>query len=398
MVMKIKKKHLILITLLIVVIVSGVILFMVFEPPFGRRPGGPRNPFKKMLEENVLPGLMETAAARGVPGEYPSGNHLIRILSDTEAVALTEQERESGEPNFDHRSDSMYFVRKIKTQAGKEIYCKLFIRPELKPPVMAFFFNIRFAILVIVSFLGALVILLTFSSHKNYLSAESENQKYTAMKRMARALAHEIRNPLNALHLSLEIVKNDGDSVAPEKRADFVKCIGIMDSEIKRLDGLVERFMEYSKGVSPALADHDLAECVRGVVQVMSPIAIEKGVAVAEERVEAVNAKFDRDLIYQSVLNILKNAIEASPANGNVRYSVYARKGRAFVEVRDDGPGISPENAEKLFNFYFSTKAEGAGIGLAISRKFAEAHGGAVEYARENGLTLFTLSFPVKGA
>jgi len=222
--------------------------------------------------------------------------------------------------------------------------------------------------------------------------------RLAAISRITGGVAHEIKNPLNAIALRLDLLR--ARLGAPEE--ELLGEIDILSNEVRRLDRVVKTFLDFSRPVDVKLAEVDLEALAREVLVLMTPQArlarIEMQFTALPEPLLDGRSMFirgDSDLLKQAILNLINNAMEAMKNGGNIRVSV-ERVGEAVtVEVADNGPGIPPELRDKVFQLYFTTKQRGSGIGLAMIYRAVQLHNGTVDFASENGRgTTFRLQFP----
>jgi len=217
--------------------------------------------------------------------------------------------------------------------------------------------------------------------------------RLAALSRVFGGVAHEVKNPLNAILLHVEVARAKlahGDT-ALEPQMD------IISSEILRLDRVVKTFLDFTRPVELNLANMPLDEFVRDILDLARPQADASGIRVhAERKAEGVEVRIDRDLLKQAVLNIVVNAIEAMPAGGELRLESSAAGDTAEIRVSDTGPGIPPGLKEKIFRLYFTTKQRGSGIGLAMAFRIVQLHDGTIDFTSEPGKgTAFFIRLPI---
>jgi signal transduction histidine kinase len=220
--------------------------------------------------------------------------------------------------------------------------------------------------------------------------ALADRERLAALGRVAAGVAHEVRNPLAAMKLRADLARASGEAT-PAVARDLEDIA----SEIARLDRLVGDLLFVAGRRSGPRQDADLAELVARRVSLLAVWARDKGVDVAAEGT-GVRARFDADAVARAVDNLLRNAVEASSGGARVTVRVRERDGVVHVEFEDRGSGVPVEREAELFEPFFTTKPEGTGLGLALARAVASAHGGSLIYARDGGLTRFTLTFGVE--
>jgi signal transduction histidine kinase len=217
--------------------------------------------------------------------------------------------------------------------------------------------------------------------------------RLTAISRISGGVAHEVKNPLNAILLHVEVAraklaKGDGN-VAPEME--------IIAGEILRLDRVVRTFLDFSRPVELKLASMPVHQLVSEIVDLARPQATAAKIQiVVKQEAEGVDVRVDRDLMKQAVLNVVVNAMQAMPQGGELKFESSVKGDTAEIQVSDTGTGIPPELRDKIFRLYFSTKNKGSGIGLAMTFRIVQLHDGTIDFTSEPGKgTTFLISLPI---
>ncbi|HVR30530.1 MAG TPA: ATP-binding protein [Thermoanaerobaculia bacterium] len=219
-------------------------------------------------------------------------------------------------------------------------------------------------------------------------------QKLATWNEAARRVAHEIKNPLTPIRLSAErLLKKyrEGDPALGQTLEDGVKTIV---REVASMKQMVDEFSRFARMPRPQPTEVDLEELMRETLQLYRDV--KPGLDLAwTVTSEARRARFDKEQLRGVLINLLDNAVEATPAPGTVDVRAHARNGSVVLQVADSGPGITAEAKEKLFLPYYSTKGRGSGLGLAIVHRVVTDHGGTikVEDNRPSG-TVFTIELP----
>lgn len=229
------------------------------------------------------------------------------------------------------------------------------------------------------------------ADRRTALEAEVRRQeRLAALGKVVAGVAHEIRNPLNSMRLTLELLERrlkKGAASGEEVRA----AIG----EIDRLDRILARLLAFGR---PAPADRrpqSLRPLLEEAVHMVQEQARTKGLQILVQAPPAeLIADVDGPQIVQVLVNLLLNAIEASPLSGRIEIAARAGDGRIEVRVTDYGPGIPDEIRPHIFDAFFTTRAEGAGLGLSVSREIVAAHGGELDYDPQGPGTTFRMSLP----
>ncbi|MDX2180313.1 MAG: ATP-binding protein [Bryobacteraceae bacterium] len=199
---------------------------------------------------------------------------------------------------------------------------------------------------------------------------------------LTRGVMHELKNPLNAMALRLELLRTRFAGEQP----DAAEEVELLSREVRRMDRVLKDFLDLSRPVELRRAPVDLVALTGEVLRVLEPEARRGGVEVRfSPESERVIIEGDADLLRRAILNLVKNAIEAMPGGGTLTASVSAGSEGGEIRIADTGKGIPPEEREKIFNLYFTTKPQGSGIGLASARRAAQLHGGDLKVESEVG-------------
>jgi signal transduction histidine kinase len=200
-------------------------------------------------------------------------------------------------------------------------------------------------------------------------------------------IAHEVRNPLGALDLFAGLL---AEELGQRPEAAHVARIR---AELASLSKVVEEFLDYARARPPVREDVDLGLLMAEVADLAEPLAAERHVSLGVEG--QGSARADREQLRRALVNLVRNAVEAAPAASEVELCARSGDGDAVVEVRDRGAGLAPEARSSLFRPFFTTKERGTGLGLALAKKVADAHGGALALEdREGGGTVARLVVP----
>lgn len=216
--------------------------------------------------------------------------------------------------------------------------------------------------------------------------------RLSAISRLSSGVAHEIKNPLNAILLRLDLLKvRLGDS-----DEEVAQELEILSKEVLRLNRVVTTFLDFSRPVEVHFEDVDLAALARDVTELIRPQAAVAKIEVESAASHPAPMRGDPDLLKQAILNLVTNAVEAmAQSGGKLRVSVTRASGNWVLEVADTGPGIPPALRGKVFQLYFTSKAKGSGIGLAMTYRAAQLHNGTITFTSESGAgTTFRLEFP----
>jgi signal transduction histidine kinase len=235
------------------------------------------------------------------------------------------------------------------------------------------------------------------SLEQNRKSLEEANEQIRRQKTLAEMgkfslmIAHEIKNPLSIMKSSLDVLKKDF-GLPPDNTMVFY-----IEDEIQRLNRLIGDFLAFARPVEPSFCQTDLNALMQEIVtrfelQVAgTPCDIRSDIPSAP-----CYACADPDLIIRAIGNVIKNAFEANGDNGVVQVTATCLADAWVMEIADDGQGIAPENVDKIFTPFFTTRAKGAGLGLAYALQAIEAHGGGISvHNRAEGGALFRVQIPL---
>jgi signal transduction histidine kinase len=235
--------------------------------------------------------------------------------------------------------------------------------------------------------IGTLITLRDVESRRQLEVQLGISSRLAAISRLTSGVAHEIKNPLNAMALHLEVLKGKLEIQEPE--------LDVISREIKRLDNVVKTFLNFNK---PVVLQARPIELNRVVEQVVALVLVEAQARNIEIE-SLLNGKLwingDPDLLKQAILNVVNNGLEAMQDGGKLAVHTEWGGDECLLTIRDAGPGIAPEIQDRIFNLYFTTKEHGSGIGLATTFRVVQLHSGTIDFVSEQGKgTTFRLRFP----
>ena len=228
------------------------------------------------------------------------------------------------------------------------------------------------------------------------------SRRLAAVGRLTSGVGHEVKNPINAMVVHLELLRSKLAVMDQTQTAGAQRHVDILAGEMQRLDRVVETLADFSRPMELHLAEHDLREVVESVAELTRAELDEDGVRlVIEAPREPLMVRVDAELMRQALLNLVLNGKESMPEGGMMRLVLRRGHGFAAIEVIDRGEGIEEEILPRIFDLYFTTKARGSGIGLAMTYRILQMHGGAMEVrsnpdpsALDHGTT-FTVHLPM---
>jgi signal transduction histidine kinase len=241
--------------------------------------------------------------------------------------------------------------------------------------------------------LGALLTLHDVESVREIENDLELSRRLAAIGRLTAGVGHEVKNPINAIVVHLELMRNKLGGA--DHKA--MRHLEIIESEIQRLDRVVQTLVDFSRPVELQLKEQDLRRVVSGVLMLASAELETRDVYVKSNLPDhPVMAKVDADLLKQALLNVVLNGAQAMAEGGKLEVGL-AEDGRmALISIHDQGSGIPDEVRDKIFDLYFTTKKDGSGIGLAMTYRIVELHNGSIEVESDASHgTTFILRFPL---
>lgn len=242
--------------------------------------------------------------------------------------------------------------------------------------------------------IGALVTLRDLDSLESINTQLQVSERLAALGRITAGVAHEVKNPLNSMRLWLENLR---ESLPADQDAGAQQAVNVLDKEIDRLDAVVKRFLDFTRPMEIRLEATQLSELLREVLEIAQPQLQKANILLAQLLpIDVPEVYVDRALLKQAVLNLVLNAAEAMPNGGQLRLVLSRRGEMAEITVGDTGRGIAPENKQKIFQLFFTTRPGGSGIGLASAFRIVQLHNGSIDFTSEVGRgTTFRIELPL---
>jgi signal transduction histidine kinase len=241
--------------------------------------------------------------------------------------------------------------------------------------------------------IGALLTLRDAESVRRIEDEIEMSRRMSASGRLTRGVAHEVKNPINAIVLHLQLLQDKLKQVDPDTR----RHMDIIGSEIHRLDRVVQILVDFTRPRDLHLEEIDLRRLLEDVIMLASPDAQQRGVTISSKLgAEPMMVKVDADFMKQAILNVVLNGVQAMPQGGPLVITALREEDMVVTDIRDQGGGIPPEVQDKIFELYFTTKKGGSGIGLAQTYQILQWHYGSIDFESVAGQgATFRLRLPL---
>ncbi|MHB9028002.1 MAG: sensor histidine kinase [Candidatus Latescibacterota bacterium] len=268
----------------------------------------------------------------------------------------------------------------------------------------------QFLVLLIAAALSGAFLVVYVVLRQNYLLLDAEHdrilrdvrlmeeeqrrsERLTSMGRLAAGVAHEIRNPLNAISIIVQRLK--AEFTPGEGREEYVTLLTTVRTEIARMGSIIEAFLRYARPPKLEFSQAPIEEIISGAMQVIAEKARQHRVAFEVEITPGLLCRCDPNQFKQALLNILLNAVEAIGEDGAILIRAHREDRDVTIQIADTGPGIPEEMLPKIFDPYFTTKDSGTGLGLSEVHRIVTAHGGRINAENApSGGAMFTLIMP----
>ncbi|MHC4601002.1 MAG: sensor histidine kinase [Planctomycetota bacterium] len=215
------------------------------------------------------------------------------------------------------------------------------------------------------------------------------SERMAALGKLASAMAHEVRNPLSSIRMTAEILRPDLEEGKSREALDMLL------RELKRLELFLEEILTLSGGIALKVEVTDAAGLTAEVLALLKERLTHLGIETESEVPAGLRFPLDGDRVKQVLVNLILNGAASAGDGGTVRVRAgKTETGGLRIDVLDTGAGVDPETAERIFDPFFTTRPGGTGLGLAVCRRIAEAHGGRIAHRREEDRTVFTLELP----
>jgi len=247
-----------------------------------------------------------------------------------------------------------------------------------------------------------------FQNHKRHLARIDEmrkrleqSERLSSLGQLAAGVAHEIRNPLNAISMASQRLQREYQPCEEDRSQEFGRLTGVIRDEIRRLNVIIEDFLTFSRSRRLELREYSLTEVVQKLARLMGEEARARGIVLTlRHEPDALMVPMDVDKLQQALINIVKNAIESIDGPGSIDIAMEKPSGdRAVVRISDTGSGLAPGEVEKIFDPDYTTKEKGLGLGLPIAYEIIRGHGGTIRVQSAVGKgTTFEITLPTRPA
>jgi two-component system, sporulation sensor kinase E len=243
---------------------------------------------------------------------------------------------------------------------------------------------------------GHVMILRDITESRRTAQQTIESERLNALTLLAAGVAHEIGNPLNSLHIHLQLMERSVQNLDDGAKAELQQSIDVARSEVNRLDSIVTQFLRALRPSRPQLRPENINIIVEEAVRFFAPEIQDRDIVVEQElHSDLPLLQLDRDQMKQAFYNVIKNGLEAMKRHGALRIRTDRDDTHVLITFIDTGGGMSAEKLSRVFEPYFTTKPSGTGLGLLIVRRIVREHGGelSIESSQDQGLTL-TIRLP----
>lgn len=342
--------------------------------------------------------LISSLEAQNVIQKISFLNDQLMIIADYEPsrINMIEEKLEYWESlntgityqHYDPVKETMVWVHPILYAEDTRGVCRITIR---RPGIKQIFSNtanitiINSIIIMLVATISTVVMLIFHRRNMTRMEAMekqiSENEKLVSLANLTAGVAHEVRNPLNSISITIQRLQMEFVPSIKQERDDYMILTATMKNEVDRINTIITDFLDFAKPFSPNSKCFNLDDFINENVSFFSGEAKKSNITI-HTQVATNGTQFygDREKLTQVLINLFFNALEATPEKGTISiYSEITRDHCWQLKIQDSGEGIPDHNINRIFDIYFTTKKSGSGLGLYISRKIVQAHDGTID-------------------
>jgi signal transduction histidine kinase len=237
------------------------------------------------------------------------------------------------------------------------------------------------------------VVITDLTELKRVEEQRKRNEKLLALGELASGVAHEIRNPINSIGMIAQRLNRE--FIPQEDHQEYSSITNLLKNEVNRINIIITQFLQYAKPLQLQKSVVEVDKLFNEIFLLFRDQTTKKNITFEVERNKKFSATFDPALFKQTMMNIIQNAIDAAGTNGRIKADYLKEENNLIVSVSDNGKGILPEDQQKIFNLYYTTKSDGNGLGLSISQKIVTQHNGMIDLTSSEKGTTFKITIPV---
>jgi len=339
-----------------------------------------------------------------------NGRVLHREMIQSKVVVAQKADQSSGLPQFQSPMDFAGPMIPIQapgdhTFQGKQRLAVEYNAGQIEAEVRALRqdLNRKLGVAILVSLLllsaGLVYVILAYKRNKILQLQAAKADRLAYVGTLASGLAHEIRNPLNAMNMNIQLIQEEIQERGQNEDPDTTEMLEATRKEIQRLERLVSSFLAYARPTQLQVKPTQINELISDTVAFLDPEIESSGIKLQLELdPQLPEVQADEGHLKQALLNVIQNGIQVLRPNSKLEITTRKLNGdRIMIKIRDDGPGISAEELKSIFRVFYSTRRGGTGLGLPIAQRIVELHQGKIEVESEVGRgTIFTLLLPQK--